>query len=67
VKRKSKSQVIKVLPLPEFKQNKPVIQCYKCKKLFEKSIMHRLKTLRDQYYCDPCKKSYRGKFKFMEK
>ena len=66
-KRKSKSEMVKTIPLPAFKSKMTIVQCFICKNTYPKCILNRTKEIDFKYACDSCKIKYAGKLKFIEK
>lgn len=66
-KRKSKSQMIKIVPLPAFKAKMPIVQCFICDGTYPKQRLNQTKEIHARYVCDSCKKKYRGKVEFVNK
>lgn len=64
MKRKSKSQMIHAIPLPEFRTAQPVVKCFVCKCDYPKARMNKAIKLMPTYICDGCKGEYSGKLEF---
>lgn len=64
MKRKSKSEMVKIIPNPEFKANKSIIQCFNCGNKYLKSGMWKAAKITPTYLCDECKNVYSGKLVF---
>lgn len=64
MKRKSQSQMLKIIPLPEYKSNKAIVNCYKCSNAYLKTNMWKAEKINSPYLCDECKKGYTGKLVF---
>lgn len=64
MKRKHKSEMVKALPLPDFRTAKNVIICRQCRKSINKSDAYKAKLIQPYYLCADCIKGYTGSLIF---